>query len=214
MMILSVHIPKTAGSTFSDLLSQGFGDRLCLRYEQKPLRNRCDGSSIQPLDLSGASDCSVIHGHFVADRIAGLPISEVKYIVWLRHPVERLVSHFFYWKREPDLDQPICRRMIDEEIDLETFAALDAMRNLQGFFLGARPLSSFEFVGLSEQFAQGVRRFNSIFGVNLEPALRINVNPDKRATDYSSQLSQRAYDRIAALNEQDMALYAEAMKLY
>lgn len=214
-MIVSVHIPKTAGSSFKDLLIQYLGEQVCLRYGQTPLRYRAEGDSIPPLDLgAAASACAVVHGHFVADRV-NLPIdAKPAYAVWLRHPVERLISHYFFWKRQPYLDQPLCRRLIEEEMDIETFSALDAMRDLQSFFLGAIPLSHFDFVGVTEHFEESIERFNATFGTDLHPAMTVNANRDKPDSGYRSMIGAQAYDAIAAQNSQDMALYAQALSAF
>jgi hypothetical protein len=213
-MIVSVHIPKTAGSSFRHLLSERFGERLCLRYEQRPLLCRTEGTSPPPLRLSGEGDCAVVHGHFVADSVILPPDEPTHYAVWLRHPVERLVSHYLFWRREPFLDQPLCRRLLEEEMEVETFAAEEAMRDLQSFFLGAIPPDHFAFVGITERFGEGVARFNATFGTDLRGVAAVNVNPDKPERDYRALVGDRAYEQIAALNAKDMALYEYALAQY
>jgi len=212
-MIVSVHIPKTAGSSFKDLLLRELGEnRVCLRYGQTPLRHRAEGQPIPPLDLTGDSECMLIHGHFVADRLILPPASAPpRYIAWLRHPVERLVSHYLFWKRQPYPDQPLCRRLLEEDLGLEAFAALDGMRDLQRFFLGGLPLSQFDFIGITERFDESIDRFNVTFGTDLPTAMRVNVNPDKPTRDYRAILGEREYDAIAELNAADMMLYQQAV---
>jgi hypothetical protein len=215
-MIVSVHIPKTAGSSFKDLLIRHLGqERVCLRYGQTPLRYRAEARPVPPLDLDLGPNCAVVHGHFVADRLilppGGAP---PRYVVWLRHPVERLISHYFFWKRQPYLDQPLCRRMHEQELSVEAFAALDGMRDLQRFFLGGLPPDRFAFVGVTERFAASIDRFNATFGTDLHRSLTANVNPDKPAPDYRAMVGERAYNAIAELNAADMAVYQWALASY
>jgi len=215
-MILSVHIPKTAGSSFKDLLVRKVGaQRVCLRYDQTPLRYRADGRPVPSLDLAETSECTVVHGHFVADHVILPPgVEAPRCAVWLRHPVERLISHYLFWKRQPYLDQPLCRRLLQDDLGVEEFASLPAMRNLQSFFLGAIPISRFAFVGVTELFAESIDRFNATFGVELDSGLTVNANPDKPARDYRAMVGDRVYASIAALNAADMALYARARVSY
>jgi hypothetical protein len=94
---------------------------------------------------------------------------------------------------------------------VETFAALDGMRDLQRFFLGAIALSRFDFVGITERFGESVERFNAAFGTDLHRTVTVNANPDKPAADYRAMVGSRVYDTIADLNARDMSLYEEAL---
>jgi len=213
-LIISVHIPKTAGSSFRDLLIRQFGGRVCLDYDQKPLRHRSDGTPIPAVAVPEDADCAVLHGHFVADRVhlpAGI---EPRYAVWLRHPVERVLSHYFFWRREPYLDQPLCRRLIEQDLSAEAFAADPAMRDLQRFFLGDLPAARLAFVGITERFAESIDRFNATFGTELQGAVTANANPEQSDGGYRRLIGERGYDAIAALNPKDMALYEAVRRSY
>lgn len=79
-MIVSIHIPKTAGTTFRELLYRDFGERLFQDYgdlagyrspEADALRAR------RKLEIRARRDelmrnFDVIHGHFIADKYIGL----------------------------------------------------------------------------------------------------------------------------------------------
>ena len=214
-MIVSVHIPKTAGSTFKDLLIESLGQgQICLRYGQTPLRHRSEGKPVPPLVIPEGAPCAVVHGHFVADRVIVPEGAEVRYVVWLRHPVERLISHYFFWKRKPYMDQPLCRRLLEEDLTVQEFASLDAMRNLQSFFLGGTPPGRFTFIGVTERFDESIDRFNAIFGTNLNRCWTVNANPNKLAGGYRAEVGERVYEAIAEMNAADMALYAQARASY
>jgi len=213
-MIISVHIPKTAGSSFRDLLIRQFGGQVRLDYDQKPLRHRSDGTPIPAVAVPEDADCAVLHGHFVADRVH-LPAGTVpRYAVWLRHPVERVLSHYFFWRREPYLDQPLCRRLIEQDLSAEAFAADPAMRDLQRFFLGDLPAASLAFVGITERFGESIERFNAVFGTELQGTVTANVNPDQSDGGYRRLVGERTYAAIAALNPRDMRLYEAADTFY
>jgi len=214
-VIVSVHIPKTAGSAFKDLLIDCLGEQgVCLRYEQTPLRWRSEGQQVPPLLLPEEAPCAVVHGHFVADRVIVPEGAETQYIAWLRHPVERLISHYFFWKRQPYPDQSLCRRLLEEDLTVEEFASLDAMRNLQSFFLGGVPPSRFAFIGVTERFGESIDRFNATFGTNLNRNWTVNANPHKLADDYRAEVGERVYEAIVRLNAADMALYAQVRASY
>jgi hypothetical protein len=210
-MIVSVHIPKTAGSSFKALLEETYGSRLCQRYEQKPLRRRTEGRAVEPLHIVNPEQCEVLHGHFVADTLRGIDPEACRYAVWLRHPVERVISHYHYWQRHPDPDQPLCRAISEEGMTLEAFAQLEAMRNVQSFFLGKRPLERFDFVGITERFEESMALFNRTFGTRLETAASVNRNPDQ--SSYREQIGEALYGKIEAWNSADAAIYEQASSL-
>jgi hypothetical protein len=214
-MIVSVHIPKTAGSAFKDLLIERLGqEQVCLRYEQTPLRWRSEVRQVPPLIVPEGASCAVVHGHFVADRVIVPAGAKAQYVAWLRHPVERLISHYLFWKRKPYVDQPLCRRLLEEDLTLEDFASPDAMRNLQRFFLGDVPASRFAFIGVTERFDESIDRFNATFGTSLNRSWTVNANPHKPGEDYRSEVGERIYQAIALLNAADVALYTQARASY
>jgi hypothetical protein len=112
------------------------------------------------------------------------------------------------------MGQPICRRLVEEGMDLLTFANQDSMRDVQTFFLGTIPPARFDFIGITERFGESIERFNSIFGTDLDRALSVNANPGRTADSYRSLVGTHAYDEIAALNAGDMSLYATALSTY
>jgi hypothetical protein len=82
--IVSVHLPKTAGTTFRHMLQQAF-PALTLDYGE-------------PHILAPHIGC--IHGHFFVEKYTGI-LPRARFIAWLRDPIERLVSQYHYWLRTP-----------------------------------------------------------------------------------------------------------------
>lgn len=102
-MLVSVHIPKTGGITFlRTVLEPTFGDRILLDYEDKPLahdaaeRNAHAHRFLPGDDLLARYDC--VHGHFLAVKYANAA-TPCEFACWLRDPVERVLSRFFYAQR-------------------------------------------------------------------------------------------------------------------
>jgi len=139
-VLISVHMPKTAGSSFQATLEAHYGDSLTLRYQDRPLhrsalsrnfdaswnciRNR--GGRAQ--ELSGC-----IHGHFLPLRYRLLGSHpHVQFVTWLREPAQRLLSHYHYWLRSYQEGQsgPLHQKMIEEQWTLEEFVTREELRNL------------------------------------------------------------------------------------
>ena len=84
-------------------------------------------------------------------------------MAWFREPVERLASHYHYWKRKPDRQNPTCQRLIEEDLSLEAFAALPEMRDVHARFLGEVPPERLAFVGLTERYDDSMDLFRRAF---------------------------------------------------
>jgi hypothetical protein len=61
--------------------------------------------------------------------------------MWFRDPVERLLSHYYYWQHAADMEHPNCRRLHEEGMSAAEFAAIPELRNVFTRFLDGQPLS-------------------------------------------------------------------------
>jgi hypothetical protein len=149
-----------------------------------------------------------VHGHFIATKY-WRRYPNARYMAWFRQPVERLASHYHYWKRKPDRANPTCRRLTEEDLSLEAFAALPEMRDVQARFLGEVPVEHLAFVGLTERYDESIELFRSAFYPELSAAsARQNANPDREGERYGLDPGVRT--AIERLNAADMALYVAA----
>jgi len=108
-VLISVHLPKTAGSSFQHILRREYGDKMLLDFEDKPIntpadeRNRrawVDASENACRDF-GEIEC--IHGHFQPVKYLALKKKgRAKFVCWLREPLARMVSHYNFWLRDYD----------------------------------------------------------------------------------------------------------------
>jgi len=71
-----------------ELLSRHYGSGLLLDYGLPK-------ETGQELIKSGRYKC--VHGHFIADKYMSIPNAE--YVFWLRNPIQRLYSQFYFGKR-------------------------------------------------------------------------------------------------------------------
>lgn len=213
-MLISVHIPKTAGTAFSGLLQQHFGARLLLDHADRPLAAhfawRRLSSRVKRVTAFDASAYDCIHGHFIADKYDFLG-SATRHVAWLRDPAQRVASHYHYWRRVPDMRNVDCRRLIEQRLSLEQFAAMPRMRNVAArFFAGKRPREFF-FIGLVEDAEASIARFHRLTGIGA------NGMPTDNAADpadaLARELSPALRARIEVLNRADRALYDEAANL-
>jgi len=213
-LLVSVHIPKTGGVTFREWLEAWAGDRLVHDYADRPLapepafarvRRRLARPSLPP-------GTRVVHGHFRASKYRRSH-PDARLVTWFRDPIERLVSHYHYWQRVPDLDNATCRRLLDEKLSLVEFARIPEMRDVHSRFLDGVPVSAFAFVGLTEAYDESLRLFGRLFG--LEPpsqSAQRNANPERGESGYVLDPADR--EALRALNQRDLELDAAARQRF
>jgi hypothetical protein len=182
-MLISVHFPKSGGSSFGAVLARHFGDRLLLDYGDFPintptgLRRRkaaADAAANEVRDF-GAINC--IHGHFLPAKYLPLKRRGAEFVTWLREPLERMASHYEFWRStfDPASAPRLHRRVIEEDWSFEQFSLSPELRNIYRQFLWSFPLSLFSFVGLTEHFASDVTAFARRFlGVTLQEVPHLN----------------------------------------
>jgi len=221
-MLISVHLPKTAGSSFLAAIEQHFGERLLKDYEDRPITRSTLGrniSAVRGAITTGAFTGSLppyrcIHGHFMPLKYRWMRAdSGTQFVTWMRHPVERLASHYFHWMRvaPPAHASAVRRRIFAQQWSLERFCLGPEFRNIYRKYLWGFGLRRFDFIGITEHYDAEMRCFSSMFmGVNL-PVKRENINPQHESTTYVDDLSLRG--EIEMYHAADIALYEQALQL-
>jgi hypothetical protein len=156
--LISIHIPKTAGVSFQHLLREIYGEGLVTDYGAGQ-------------DLSAAR---VVHGHFPLGRYRP-SYPETPVVTWLRDPVERIISYYFYWLHAAPHGNPNHDRFLAERPSLVEFAGQPAMQTEVARFLAPGDPADFLFVGFVERFEADVHRLRELMGWPLIDVPRMNV---------------------------------------
>jgi hypothetical protein len=202
-MLVSVHVPKCAGTSFRRILEGLYGNTLWLTYGSVVTRHNARKEAVP-------AGTACIHGHFFADAFDDVfPGSTL--IAWLRDPVERVVSTYYHFLRSPEMHDDTCRALIENKLTLVEFAELDWMRNGLTRYLAGKPLEDFAFLGIAERFSDSLNVFSRRFcdGRTLAE-VRDNTNPDRLADRYAMPRAER--DRLLELNKEDVARYQAAQE--
>ncbi|MEG5072065.1 sulfotransferase family 2 domain-containing protein, partial [Microcoleus sp. B3-D2] len=200
--IISVHVPKTAGTTFYQVLSDVYGTESVFRDNVN-----VPESQIKPSALP--ANIKVIHGHFALNKYKGY-FHNAKKVIWLRNPVMRLISNYFFWRMQK---VGIPRNM--DVLGIVEFANLPGVRNIVAKLIGKNHLSNFYFVGLQEFFQSDLEDLKTMMGWSDISVLFTNANT---FPDYDIQLRKILDDneivkKLAQSNSLDMELYQEALNL-
>jgi hypothetical protein len=218
-MILSLHVPKAAGNSFRELLQPKFGERLMLDYGDwagfnvpeaiercniRMLKMRC-----RRVELLEKYDA--IHGHFVADKYAGLFPCE-KFVAFFRDPYQQALSHYYFLLRNPQRDHLEEKIFHEAKMTLHDYLRWDAFHNHQLQYLGSISIDDFAMVGLSEEFYRSVDLFNSLFGCELRGDSFLNVNPDHQGAAYP--IDPEVRKAVEKYRAADVDLYRRAKEIF
>ncbi|WP_158882847.1 hypothetical protein [Rhodanobacter sp. L36] len=219
MTIISVHLPKTAGTSFGVSLAMHFGDRLkydngdqaiCKSPVERWQQTIAAGLAMAEQDLEKI-EC--VHGHFLPAKY--LPLGQnraLTFVTWMREPVARMFSHYHYWRHSYDeaTAAPHHRQMIEEDWSLERFCFSGEFRNIYTQYLWRFPIEKFSFVGICEYFQQELDEFSSRYLSTKLPHQHHNATP---RTASIAELDEGFLKAVRDFHAADVALYAKALRL-
>ena len=98
--IIFLHIPKTAGSTLHTILQKQYpGDQLCHLKGDPHIDTAI--TNFKSMDSTQKKQIRLLTGHFEFGIHQWLPQTAV-YFTLLRHPVERVLSYYYFILRNPE----------------------------------------------------------------------------------------------------------------
>ncbi len=217
-MIISVHVPKTAGTSFGLALKDCFGDRLKLKYGDR-LFNRTVFERNKNALLAAIKNSEVnyeyvdcIHGHFLPVQF--LLLNELKpltFITWMRNPVERIISDYYHTLRNiNELSPPLQQRIVNEKWSLEKYCLCEIFRNVYSQFFWGFPFENFDFIGITEYYSSDLKYLShKFFGKELM-LYHENVH---RTGDGHYCVDKSLKREIESFHATDMALYQKALQI-
>ncbi|WP_417464699.1 sulfotransferase family 2 domain-containing protein [Kordiimonas sp.] len=217
-MIVSVHVRKCAGSSFRKALQEYYKNSIRLDYGDQigssdpqsiAIRKRTH-RQVEDHKVEIAKRFRIVHGHFYAKKYECVPTVK-RYATILRDPVARLLSNYFYLKRNPERTNPDANIVHQHGATLEDYINFPDAQNVQAQFLDGVPLTSFDFVGITEDYANSIRLFNRLFRAQLQASHSENTNP-KGENQYD--VSPEIVSLIKKRNEQDVELYEKAKEFF
>lgn len=204
--LISVHIPKTAGTAFRHVLLDAYGINRVLD-DYPPDRIYDPSTAINP-------EIAVIHGHFFPSKYRNL-FPNAKRIVWLRHPIFRLISEYFFAKTIKDYNNVIHAKLLENNLSILEFAQISGMRNFLTRHIEGMDLQEFDFVGIQEFYNQDLVTLQKLMGWS---KFSPRVKNSNRYSEYHKCLQEiiandSLMNQLAQLNEQDLQLYESALHL-
>lgn len=213
-MIVSVHIPRTAGSSFRAYLSRNPAIQLVENYGNpifvpallrhsaavySQLKNR-----LQPVDRQ----TNIIHGHFLPATYAHLyNQKKAKFITWMREPADRIRSQYDYcFQSDKRVDKsPFQNRVARENWSFTEFYQHPHAQNLYTKFLWNFSIEYFDFIGIVEHYKDDFSYFCSHYFNDDNPQ---EIYGNRTLSSFASDENKA---QIRKLNEADYALYQYAL---
>lgn len=212
--IISIHIPKTAGRSFYQALKWAYGDLADIpRNRDKHVKDgRFDTSLLAP-------GTEVLHGHFMYREIQHIHEEyDSKVIVWLRDPVARVISNYFYNIRMNQNKPWKSRSDIRTRLTLMDFARKPGQMNIMSRILEGVEVENLFFTGLVEHYTDHLEILAQKLGwPETAPQYHINPGTDNYANPDSptqfTEITNEMKEEIREINLKDCKLYEKCRNL-
>lgn len=205
-------MPKSGGMTFRTHLERIYSKKFVI-HDYTPCGHPDYISEPSPpyilKKLRHPKKTTVIHGHFLMERYAHIP--NLNYVCWMRNPVDRLISHYYYWLRGPDPNHEYCNKLIEKGLSITAFARL--MPNMYTKRFAPLSINDFSFVGLTEQFNDSLKLFYAMYAPDKKPDMSIYENRNV-ANQSGWKLNDNERLKIETINHKDMELFKLAQERF
>lgn len=200
--ILFVHIPKTGGITFKTNLLTFYNSRKTLHvYVDEQF-----DSDLSKYDLV-TGHIQPLRNDITDDRLL---------VTWIRNPVDRLISLFFYQKyyyesnSDSDKVSHLKKPISLYESEIEKYVSETENQNqIKHDYFYYLDVHDFNFIGLYEDFdRQQQQFFKNFFDYRINDSIHTNTNCMVKKTKFNNyQISPDLRKYIEHLNKDDMDIY-------
>lgn len=202
-LLVSLHIPKTAGTTLLRVLVEIYGERLQRAYQPPK-------AGIARTETDGWPDIEnplCIHGHAVLERFPWVrEVPDARFITFLRDPMDGAVSLWRHLERlvpwDPSL--PASPRHTVEDFLLNHY---NHNRYCKWFQRSGRRIGQFFFVGVVERFGESMSVLSKLCGWPT-PVYGHDEAPGQRP-----QLEMTVIEAFRTQNSDDYTLFRHANAL-
>jgi len=208
--IISLHILKTGGTSFLEVLKDQYGEKSVYRYTERASWYKRIKRKIVLNTLS--SKTRVLHGHFVYRHVEHLVRKhQPKIVVWFRDPVERVISRYYFLMNRVE-ENPLHPKVHMRDYSLLEFARLESQRNVQHKYIDGLDLNDLFFFGFLETFNDDLQVLaERLQWKPLKPHHK-NDNENYKSR-FKDSISAETRIEIRELNPLDVELYDRAWKM-
>ncbi len=211
IQLVSIHIPKTAGTTFRSIFIDNVGKKNFAKVDIYSSGNiSIDNKPFKKKHLS--KKITAIHGHCSYKYLTRyFELNKgVEFMTWVRNPVERVISNYYF------LNKIIAERLQEKEDEnlmirmgktLEEFVNWEANQNVISKFLEGAPLGDFKFIGIQDDFENELYRLARIMNWRHIENRQHNVTGNK-----ADNIGADTIELIKSVNARDVKLYESVLQ--
>jgi hypothetical protein len=226
--VIFLHIPKTAGSTLHSIIERQYPAGAI--YNTIGVRNRKAAERFRELPEADRARIRVLKGHMGFFGWHEFLPGPAVYITLLRHPVDRIISHYYYVLRSPG--HPAHSHTVAEGLSLGDYLRAELTKeidNQQTRILSALPadvggcsrlhleqaqrhiVEHFALVGLTERFDESLILLRRLLGWGSLFYGRRRVTPGRPR---EADVDRDTISLIERYNELDLELYRFAERRF
>ena len=233
--VVFLHVPKTAGTTVTIWLRLLLGDLYskAASYSAEPAKVRNLAAALQKRPGS----VEVVAGHLPYST-RPLFAAGSRFFTFLRDPIDRAMSHFYYFReRVPegapavagadapgisleqalaswDASSPVSQSLLPDNLQTRMLSGFDPDAPASPEMLEAakRNLWELDVVGLTERFHESVALLHLVYGWRLFAIPSRRVRTHRRPA--AEALAAGELQGLRRLNALDEALYAEGTRVF
>ena len=227
----SIHFGKCAGNAFANLLTREVSRQMPvllfygrghpatgLWHNQVRESIKTEGNSLKeicgPL-LERAGERCLLQGHITASEYLEFLPEDHQVFTWLRHPLQRICSHYYYWKNHRKGPRycpaaiPLFESVVSGDCSVAQFGCHPLVAEKYSTMLEPLGLDGLAVAALIEHPQVSLARLSALLGVELPSEMPvINATRGKAARLY--QLTPNEESQLLASNAADMELYHRA----
>ena len=229
----SIHLGKCAGAAFANLLIDRVSRQMpvFLFYggahpmtgiwrdgSREPIKN---GNSLKEVcapfvKRAQEGESFLMQSHLMANEYLEFLPRDSKFFTWLREPLQRICSHYYYWKnnrRAPRLSpeaKPLFDRVVAGDCSLAEFGSHPLIAEYYSAMLAPLGLDGLALALLVEHPTNSFMQLSQLLGVEMPSEMRVaNVTQSKPTKVY--ELTQAEESQLRGCNSSDMELYHRAV---
>jgi hypothetical protein len=185
------HLPKTAGSTLKAAFEATVAkDDIVWDYQRPFGRSYISRNIISAIDSFSTRRIKgkLVYGHFLPCKYCDLRLNGYNkrigsvYLTFLREPLQRAVSHYYFWKRTPDIENYAYIKFKEENWNLERFLTDRYYRNFYAQYFFGFGIKNFDFIGITERYEDSIKLLRKLYPefATLSFEHKLNFNSTKQ----------------------------------
>ncbi|MDD5328814.1 MAG: hypothetical protein PHX38_02340 [Sulfuricella sp.] len=204
--ILSVHTPKTAGTTLLHLLKRTVGSAAVLVDNAD---DPCNPASPRNLDPEGyfsnpvtpPPEFMVVHGHFHIHKYSAL--HPAFRMTFLRDPVDTMLSIHTFWQTFGYGHNALHDYFLKNKLNVLEMARLPILRHmLSHHYFGNVNMRMFDFIGCFETFSKDMEVLSLKLGIPIVADVHLNrINKEKQSDESECNAKTRTMLRDILIDD-------------